>query len=220
MYTKEEILNKTMFDMTMMVIPSKYTSGNKKMYPYTNTIPGYTPMYDSFDPYVLEQSYNVIKSDPDYERLEIGLGTLSVNNGDIIEADNVTDTYKIRLDGSVVDLNGDNTFNIPDSGDPDNPDGLWVIIEWTPKADNPDIIFSSNVGNYQMDIAGGTSRKFGESHYDIADGNHRVILPMRVFSPDIGWVPVNHFGVTFRGGKAGDIVELQNIRMYEIRLKP
>ena len=221
MYTKEEILNKTMLDMAMMVIPSKHTSGNKKMYPYTNTIPGYVPMYDSFDPYILRDSYEVIKNTPEYKRLELGLGAITVSGThQIIEADQVTNSYKIQLDGALCDMNGDAAFPIPDSGDPLNPDGFWMIIEFTPKANNPDIIISSNVGNYQIDIAGGTSRRFGESHYDIMDGNHPVILPMRVFSPDISWIPVDHFGLTIKGGNPGDIVEIDNIRMYEVVYDP
>jgi hypothetical protein len=221
MYTKEEILNKTMFDMTMMVIPSKYTVKYKKLYPYTNTIPGYVPMYDSFDPYILRDSYEVIKNTSEYKRLELGLGTITVSGThQIIDADPATNSYKIQLDGSLCDMNGDAAFPIPDSGDPLNPDGLWMIIEFTPKTDNPNIIISSNVGNNQIDIAGGTSRKFGEAHYDVADGNHQVILPMRVFSPDMGWIPVDHFGLTIKGGDVGDIVEINNIRMYEVVYDP
>jgi hypothetical protein len=67
-----------------------------------------------------------------------------------------------------------------------------------------------------MDIAGGTSRKFDAVQYDIMDGNHPVIIPMRVFSPDIGWIPVDHFGITIKGAKENDIVEVNNIRMYKV----
>ena len=221
MYTKEEILNKTMFDMSMMVIPSKYTSGRKKMYPYTNTIPGYVPMYDSFDPFILRDSYNVIKNNTDYRRLELGLGFITVSGThQIIDADTSTNSYKIQLDGALCDMNGDAAFPIPDSGDVYNPGGLWMIIEFTPKAENQDIIISSNVGNYQMDIAGGSSRKFDDPQYDIMDGNRQVIIPMRVFSPDIGWTPVDHFGLTIKGGNPGDIVEINDIKMYEVIYDP
>jgi hypothetical protein len=153
MYTREEVLNKTMFDMAMMVIPRKFTSGYKKLYPYTNLVPGYVPQYDSFDPYILKESYDVIKQSDDFDRLELGLGVITVSGThQIIESDPATNSYKIQLDGPVCDMNGDAAFPIPDSGDPHNPDGLWMIIEFTPKADNPDIIISSNVGNYQMYI--------------------------------------------------------------------
>jgi len=216
MFTPEEIFHKNMFDMSMMVIPRKFTSRYNKLYPYTNLVPGHIPQFDSFDPHFLTESYNWIKNNPNVQRLELGLGVITANGADIIERDDVTNSYTFKMNGSLADVNGDATFTIPDSGDPNNPDGFWMILEFTPQADNPDIIISSNVGNYQMDIAGGTSRKWDKTQYDIMDGNHPVIIPMRVFSPDIGWVPVDHFGITIKGAKENDIVKVNNIRMYKV----
>jgi hypothetical protein len=74
MYTKQEKLNKLMFDMSMMVIPRKFTAGYKKLYPYTNTMPDdYVPQFDSFDPHFLTESYDYIKNSTDIDRSEIGL---------------------------------------------------------------------------------------------------------------------------------------------------
>ena len=222
MYTQEEVLNKNMYDMAMMVIPRKFTSGYKKLYPYQNTVPGHIPAFDSFDPNILMETYEWIKNTDYVERIELGLGAMTVANGTMLESDPVTNSYKIQMDGggNVCAIDGDETFTIPDSGDPQNPDGIWMIVEFTPVASNPNIIFSSNIGNYQMDIAGGLGRRQDDEQYDFPDGNHPVIIPMRAFSPDIGWVPVNHFGVTIKFGEPGDIVELNNVRMYKVQYNP
>ncbi len=220
MYTKEEILNKNMFDMCIQVIPPKYTVKFNKLYPYQQTVPGHVPEFDSYDPKIVQDIYNWIKESTDVERLELPLGAITVDApNSIIKSDSATNSYTIELNDLICNMDGDADFVVPDGPDVYNPDGIWMILEFTPKADNTDIIFSSNVGNYQIDIAGGTGRK-SEQHYDIADGNHRVILPMRVFSPDPGWVVVKHFGVTIKGHKLGDIVEVNDIKMYQIRMKP
>jgi len=223
MYNKEQLLAKNMTDMALQVIPSKYTSGYNKLYPYTNEIgdKNYTPNYDAYDTNIVNSIYNWIKTTSWVERVELGLGLVTVNTPNVIQESNLVDnSYKIKLDGLFCDMNGNKTFNIPTGPDNANPDGIWMIIEFTPIAENPNIIFSCNVGNYQIDIAGGAgTTNFGEAHYDAADGNHKVILPMRAFMPDSGWIAVDHFGITIKRFNPGDIVKIENIRMYKIQVK-
>ena len=220
MYTKEQKFSKNLVDLAMQLIPPRYigANGNKIKQIYYNQVEeGYVSPFDQGDPQIVKSILDWIKG-TEVVRSQVGLGAI-VGTGC-----NVTSTN-----------NGDGTFNLEITVDSGNQTGLceidgddnalsfnnWYLQEFYGKTDNQETIFSTNTGNYAMDICGGLGEKrAGEWQYTNADGNHPSMICQYFIDDTHGWYELDRFQIAFRNVEPGQKIYLNNLSLYELTPAP